>query len=84
MALFWRITQKLPIHLFTRLSEHRRYQPGSYGFHNGDAFLLVQNLLICTTNFQYVIKIEIIGAALQQAPIISKNFGAALQQLHHR
>ena len=59
-------------------------QPGSYGFHIGDAFLLVQNLLICTTNFQYVIKIEIIGAALQQARIISQIFGAALQQLHHR
>ena len=29
-------------------------------------------------------KIEIIGAALQQDLIISKNFGDALQQLQHR
>ena len=32
-------------------------------------------------NFLYLFKIEIIGAALQQAPIISQIFGAALQQL---
>ena len=38
-------------------------QPGSYSFHIGDAFLSVRNLFICTTIFQYVIKIEIIGAA---------------------
>ena len=28
-------------------------------------------------------KIEIIGAALEQAPIMSQIFGAALQQLQH-
>ena len=43
--------------------------------------------LICLRNaqqFLYFKKIEIIGAALQQAPIISQIFGAALQQLQHR
>ena len=37
------------------------------------------------SHFLYLFKIEIIGAALQQAPtIISQIFGAALQQLQHR
>ena len=34
--------------------------------------------------FLYILKIEIIGAALQQDIIISQIFGAALQQLQHR
>ena len=66
-----------------------RIQPGRYGY----IFTLVMQFYKynfsdlsakCTAIFLYLFKIEIIGAALQQALIISQIFGAALQQLHHR
>ena len=61
---------------------------GSYSFHIGGAVLLVQKFNHLSDNFfnTYLIKTEIsIGAALQQALIVSQIFGVALQQLqHHR
>ena len=65
-------------HLFLLLP-----QPGSYSFYIGDAVLEIDVFLICVCNvirnFQFILKIEIIGAALQQALIITQIFGAALQ-----
>ena len=63
------------------------YQLGSYSFYIGDAVLYVEKFAFpCKmgNSFWCLLKIEIIGAALQQDLIISQIFGAALQQLQHR
>ena len=55
-------------------------QPGSYGFHIGDAVSEVEKFKFSCemfSSFLYLLKIEIIGAALQQDLIISQSFGAA-------
>ena len=62
-------------------------QPGSYSFYIGDAVLLEEKFPFpqkMGSSFWCLLKIEIIGAALQQDVIISQIFGAALQQLQHR